>query len=82
MPGRARRPRSANGPGAPNSENQPAETRPGKGKGNPVWWVAGVSAGRVVVEVEGIKEHFPRKALALAATNISVRPMFMNHDAR
>ena len=46
---------------------KPAETRMGKGKGNPEGWVAVVKPGRVMFEVEGIAEHLAREALELAA---------------
>ena len=35
---------------------KPAETRMGKGKGNPEGWVAVVKPGRVLFEIEGISE--------------------------
>src|SRR6266566_4056617 len=40
---------------------KPAETRMGKGKGNPEGWVAVVKPGRVMFEVEGIAEHLARE---------------------
>ncbi len=33
---------------------KPAETRMGKGKGNPEFWVAVVKRGRVICEIEGL----------------------------
>src|SRR6266545_1946443 len=44
---------------------KPAETRMGKGKGNPEGWVAVVKPGRVMFEVEGIAEDLARQALAV-----------------
>src|SRR5207247_1619098 len=38
---------------------KPAETRMGKGKGNPEGWVAVVKPGRVMLELEGIEEPSP-----------------------
>ena len=52
---------------------KPAETRMGKGKGNPEGWVAVVKPGRVLFEVEGIEEALARKALALAAAKLPVQ---------
>ena len=46
---------------------KPAETRMGKGKGNPEGWVAVVKPGRVLFEIEGISEDLAKKALALAS---------------
>src|SRR6266699_841956 len=42
---------------------KPAETRMGKGKGNPEGWVAVVKPGRVMFELEGIAENLAREEL-------------------
>jgi len=52
---------------------KPAETRMGKGKGNPEMWVAVVKPGRVLFEIEGIPEATARKAFALATAKLPVR---------
>ncbi len=52
---------------------KPAETRMGKGKGNPEIWVAVVKPGRVLFEIEGVAEPVARKAFALAAAKLPVR---------
>jgi large subunit ribosomal protein L16 len=46
---------------------KPAETRMGKGKGNPEEWVAVVKPGRMLYEMEGVPEKVARQALRLAA---------------
>ena len=46
---------------------KPAETRMGKGKGNPEEWVAVVKPGRMLYEMEGVPETVARQALRLAA---------------
>jgi large subunit ribosomal protein L16 len=46
---------------------KPAETRMGKGKGNPEEWVAVVKPGRMLYEMEGVPEKVAREALRLAA---------------
>jgi len=46
---------------------KPAETRMGKGKGNPEEWVAVVKPGRMLYEMEGVSEEVAREALRLAA---------------
>jgi large subunit ribosomal protein L16 len=51
---------------------KPAETRMGKGKGNPEGWVAVVKPGRVMFEVEGVDEKTARESLALAASKLPV----------
>lgn len=52
---------------------KPAETRMGKGKGNPEVWVAAVKRGRVVCEVAGIDEALARKVLKLAAYKLPMK---------
>jgi len=52
---------------------KPAETRMGKGKGNPELWVAVVKPGRVMFEIEGIPADMARKAFALAAAKLPVK---------
>jgi large subunit ribosomal protein L16 len=56
---------------------KPAETRMGKGKGNPEGWVAVVKPGRVLFEVEGVDVPLAKKALALAAAKLPVRTRFI-----
>ncbi len=46
---------------------KPAETRMGKGKGNPEGWVAVVKAGRIIFEVEGVSRELATEALRLAS---------------
>lgn len=46
---------------------KPAETRQGKGKGAPEFWVAVVKPGRVLFEVEGVSEEMAKEAFRLAA---------------
>ncbi|MHB1169929.1 MAG: 50S ribosomal protein L16 [Longimicrobiales bacterium] len=52
---------------------KPAETRMGKGKGNPEMWVAVVKPGRVMFEMEGVPEELARQAFALAAAKLPVK---------
>jgi large subunit ribosomal protein L16 len=59
---------------------KPAETRMGKGKGNPEGWVAVVKPGRVLFEVEGISQDLAKKALALAAAKLPVRTRFIKRQ--
>jgi len=46
---------------------KPAETRMGKGKGNPEEWVVVVKPGRMLYEMEGVSLKVAREALRLAA---------------
>jgi len=59
---------------------KPAETRMGKGKGNPEGWVAVVKPGRVLFEVEGIAEDLAKKALGLAAAKLPVKTRFVKRE--
>jgi large subunit ribosomal protein L16 len=52
---------------------KPAETRMGKGKGNPEEWVAVVRPGRVMYELEGVDETLARQAFHLAEHKLSVQ---------
>ena len=59
---------------------KPAETRMGKGKGNPEMWVAVVKPGRVMFELEGVTEEIARRAFALAAAKLPVKCKFVIAD--
>ena len=59
---------------------KPAETRMGKGKGNPEGWVAVVKPGRIMFEIEGISEDLAKKALALAQAKLPVRTRFVKRE--
>jgi large subunit ribosomal protein L16 len=56
---------------------KPAETRMGKGKGNPETWVAPVKPGRVMFELEGVSETIARRAMQLAAAKLPVKTRFL-----
>jgi large subunit ribosomal protein L16 len=56
---------------------KPAETRMGKGKGNPEGWVAVVRPGRILFELEGIPESLAREALRLGASKLAVKTKFV-----
>jgi large subunit ribosomal protein L16 len=55
---------------------KPAETRMGKGKGSPEFWVAVVRPGRILFEMEGISRGVAEEALRLAAHKLSIRTQF------
>jgi len=57
---------------------KPAETRMGKGKGAPEFWVAVVRPGKVLFEMEGVKEEVAREAMRLAANKISIQTKFIS----
>ena len=56
---------------------KPAETRMGKGKGNPESWVAVVRPGRIMFELEGVSEEVARRALTLATAKLPVNTHFV-----
>jgi large subunit ribosomal protein L16 len=56
---------------------KPAETRMGKGKGNPEYWVAVVKPGRILYEMEGTTEAVAREAFALAAQKLPIHTKFV-----
>ena len=56
---------------------KPAETRMGKGKGAPEFWVAVVKPGRVLFEIEGISRELARAAFDLGASKLPIRTRFL-----
>ncbi|WDV45417.1 50S ribosomal protein L16 [Clostridiaceae bacterium M8S5] len=52
---------------------KPAETRMGKGKGSPEYWVAVVKPGRVLFEIAGIEEGLAREAMRLAINKLPIK---------
>ncbi len=56
---------------------KPAETRMGKGKGNPEFWVSVVKRGRVLCEVTGLAEEEAKEALAQAAYRLPMKTRFV-----
>ncbi len=57
---------------------KPAETRMGKGKGAPEYWVAVVKPGRILFEMEGVAETDAREAMRLASHKISLPTQFVS----
>ena len=57
---------------------KPAETRMGKGKGAPEFWVAPVKPGRVLFEMAGIDRATAAAALELAAHKLPIRTRFVS----
>ncbi len=52
---------------------KPAETRMGKGKGSPEYWVAVVKPGRIMFELGGVKEDVARTAMSLASHKLPIK---------
>jgi large subunit ribosomal protein L16 len=57
---------------------KPAETRMGKGKGAPEFWVAVVKPGRILFEMEGVSEEDAREALRLASHKLALATRFVS----
>ncbi len=56
---------------------KPAETRMGKGKGSPEYWVAVVKPGRIMFELAGVGEEVAKEALRLAANKLPIKTKFV-----
>ncbi len=52
---------------------KPLETRMGKGKGSPLFWVAVVKRGRILVEIDGVPRSTAYAALQQAAYKLPIR---------
>jgi len=59
---------------------KPAETRMGKGKGSPEYWVAVVKPGRVMFELAGVSEDIAKEALRLAAHKLPIKTKFVSRQ--
>ena len=59
---------------------KPAETRMGKGKGNPEEWVAVVKPGRMLYEMEGVSADVAKAALRLAAHKLPCSTRFVQRE--
>lgn len=60
--------------------SKPAETRMGKGKGNPEGWVAVVKPGRMMFEMEGVGEEVARRAMQLASDKLPIKTRFVARE--
>ena len=61
---------------------KPAETRMGKGKGSPEYWVAVVKSGRVLYEMSGVPEELAKSALRLASFKLPIATKFVKREER
>lgn len=59
---------------------KPAETRMGKGKAAPEFWVAVVKPGRILYEMDGVAEEVAREAMRLASHKLPVATRFLAKD--
>jgi large subunit ribosomal protein L16 len=56
---------------------KPAETRMGKGKGSPEYWVAVVRPGRILFELEGVSPELAKEAMRLASHKLPIKTKFV-----
>ena len=56
---------------------KPAETRMGKGKGNPEYWVAAVMPGTVMFEIAGVENELAKRAMELASSKLPIKTKFV-----
>ena len=61
---------------------KPAETRMGKGKGNPEGWVAVVKPGRIMFELEGVPVEIAQRAMQLASFKLPVKTRFVERETQ
>jgi large subunit ribosomal protein L16 len=61
---------------------KPAETRQGKGKGAPEFWVAVIKPGRILFEIEGVPKATAHEALRLAAHKLPIKTHFVQRETR
>ena len=52
---------------------KPLETRMGKGKGSPEFWVSNVKPGRILFEVEGVSKEIAQKAFKNARNKLPIK---------
>ena len=61
---------------------KPAETRMGKGKGNPEGWVAVIKPGRMLFELEGVERIMALEAMTRAMHKLPIRTQFVERVQR
>ena len=59
---------------------KPAETRMGKGKGNPEGWVVVVRPGKILFEMDGVPEDAAREAMRLASHKLPIPTKFVRRE--
>jgi len=59
---------------------KPAETRMGKGKGAPEYWVAVVKPGRMLYEMDGVDLDIAKEAFRLASHKLPIATQFVSRE--
>jgi len=57
---------------------KPTESRMGKGKGDPEYWVDVIRPGRIIYEMEGVPEEVAREAMRLASHKLPIKTRFIS----
>ncbi len=57
---------------------KPTESRMGKGKGDPEYWVDVIRPGRIIYEMEGVPEEIAREAMKLASYKLPIKTRFIS----
>jgi large subunit ribosomal protein L16 len=57
---------------------KPTESRMGKGKGDPEYWVDVIRPGRIIYEMEGVPEEVAREAMRLASHKLPIKTRFVS----
>ena len=60
---------------------KPAETRMGKGKGAPEYWVAAVKPGTILFEIGGVTRELAAEAVKLAGSKLPIHSKFVARRA-
>ena len=60
---------------------KPAETRMGKGKGSPEYWVSVIKPGRIMFEIEGVERESAARAIQLAGRKLPIKIRFVERGA-
>ena len=61
---------------------KPTEVRMGKGKGDPEFWVDVIKPGRIIYELEGVREHLAKEAMRLASHKLPIRTRFITREGK
>ena len=59
---------------------KPAETRMGKGKGNPEYWVAVVKPGRILYEINGVGPELAKEAFRLGSAKLPFKTRMVSRQ--
>ena len=60
---------------------KPAETRMGKGKGAPEYWICVVKPGRILFEIEGVSEELAAEAFRLCSHKLPIKTKMVTRRA-